>query len=370
MKVAIYTIAKNEEAHVEKWFNSVLEADYHLICDTGSSDKTVKTAQALGIRTERISVQPWRFDDSRNAALALLPDDVDYCISLDMDEVLVPGWRDLLQDAFDAGIQWPKYDYVFGWASVGVPSTIFEGIKIHPRWGVRWKYPIHEIPVACQGVFHKWGKTSIQMHHFQDASKPRSSYFPMLEIAVQEDPQSARLAYYLAREYYYLKRYEEATQEFHRYLSFSDYYYPAEQSEALRFLAIMNPESAEHYFSLSAEKDPTSREPLLDLSQYYSDRSEWTNSLNSAREALKITNQQIGHTANFASWSWRPHDLIALASYYLGDFSTALEHGQLALGYLPEDPRLLKNLDFYLEKTSLGSAKPDKNNSKESKLSA
>ena len=272
MKVAIYTIAKNEEAHVEKWFNSVLEADYHLICDTGSSDKTVKTAQALGIRTERISVQPWRFDDSRNAALALLPDDVDYCISLDMDEVLVPGWRDLLQDAFDAGIQWPKYD--------------------------------------------------------------------------------------------------EATQEFHRYLSFSDYYYPAEQSEALRFLAIMNPESAEHYFSLSAEKDPTSREPLLDLSQYYSDRSEWTNSLNSAREALKITNQQIGHTANFASWSWRPHDLIALASYYLGDFSTALEHGQLALGYLPEDPRLLKNLDFYLEKTSIGSAKPDKNNSKESKLSA
>ena len=370
MKVAIYTIAKNEEAHVEKWFNSVVEADYHLICDTGSSDNTVKIAENLGIRTERISVQPWRFDDSRNAALALLPDDVDYCISLDMDEVLVTGWRELLQDAFDAGIQWPKYDYVFSWASEGVPSTIFEGIKIHPRWGVRWKYPIHEVPVASPNVFHKWGKTSIQMHHFQDATKPRSSYLPMLELAVQEDQNSARLSYYLAREYYYLKRYGESTIEFSRYLNFSDNYFQAERSEALRYLGIMNPDKAEHFFNLSSETDPSSREPLLDLSQYYSDQSMWSKSLEAAQAALKIKNQQIGLIANHASWSWRPHDLIALASYYLGDFSTALEHGQIALSYLPEDPRLLKNLDFYLEKTSQKANPPIKNYGKGRKLSA
>lgn len=370
MKVAIYTIAKNEEDHVKKWFDSVLEADYHLICDTGSSDNTVKIAQNLGIRTELIHVQPWRFDDSRNAALALLPEDVDYCISLDMDEVLVPGWRELLQEAFDAGIEWPKYDYVFGWASEGVPSTFFEGIKIHPRWGVRWKYPIHEVPVASQGIFHKWGKTSIQMHHFQDATKPRSNYFPMLEKAVQEDPHSPRLSYYLAREYYYLKRFEESTLEFTRYLNFTDNYFQAERSEALRYLGIMNPEKAEHFFTLSAETDPSSREPLLELSQFYSDRAEWSKSLESANAALKIKDQKIGLIANFASWSWRPHDLIALASYYLEDYSKALEHGEIALSYSPEDPRLLKNLDFYLEKTSLTPAKTAKKNTIGNKNSA
>lgn len=350
MKVAVYTIAKNEEAHVKNWRDSVIDADYQLICDTGSTDNTVGVARELGIRVEEIRIAPWRFDDARNASLALLPDDIDYCIALDMDEVLLPGWRNLLQEAFEAGIEWPKYDYVFGWASDGVPSTIFEGIKIHPRWGVRWKYPIHEVPVACQDVFHKSGKTSIQMHHFQDALKSRTHYFAMLQAAVKEDPHSARLSFYLAREFFYYQRYQEATKEFKRYLIFTDYFYPEEQSEAFRLLALMNPDKAEEYLLESSKKDPNSREPLLDLSQYYSDKKNWLQSLELAKNALNITNQQIGHTANFASWTWRPHDLIALASYYLGDYSTALEHGKIALSYLPEDLRLKKNLSFYVEK--------------------
>ena len=39
MKVAVYTIALNEEQFVERWYNSVKdEADYLLIADTGSTD--------------------------------------------------------------------------------------------------------------------------------------------------------------------------------------------------------------------------------------------------------------------------------------------------------------------------------------------
>lgn len=354
MKVSIYTIAKNEESHVESWFQPVLEADHHLICDTGSIDKTVATAHAVGIRVVPISIQPWRFDDARNAALALLPEDIDYCISLDMDEVLVEGWRELLQEAFDAGISWPKYDYVFDWTYKGLPATIFEGTKIHPRWGVRWKYPIHEIPFICQGITHKLGKTQIQMHHFKDQSKSRTSYLPMLEDAVQEDPHSARLAFYLARDYFHQNRYEEATKEFKRYLGFSEYFYPAEKCEAYRFLAIMNPDLAIHYLELASKQDPSSREPLLDLAQHFSNISEWGKSIEYAEAALKISVQQLGHAANYSSWSWRPHDLLALAAYNLGDYSIALEQGQIALGFLPGDPRLLRNIEFYLAKVKTG----------------
>ena len=50
MKVAVYTIALNEEKFVETWYNSVKdEADYLLIADTGSTDKTIEKALALGI---------------------------------------------------------------------------------------------------------------------------------------------------------------------------------------------------------------------------------------------------------------------------------------------------------------------------------
>ena len=88
MKIAVYTIALNEAQFVERWYESAKDADYLMIADTGSADGTVEKALALGINVHVISVRPWRFDDARNAALALLPDDIDYCISLDMDEVL------------------------------------------------------------------------------------------------------------------------------------------------------------------------------------------------------------------------------------------------------------------------------------------
>ncbi len=103
MKVAIYTIALNEEQHVERWYESSKEADYHIIADTGSSDNTVKRATDLGITVVKIGISPFRFDDARNASLAAVPLDADICISMDMDELLLPGWREELEKGFKKG---------------------------------------------------------------------------------------------------------------------------------------------------------------------------------------------------------------------------------------------------------------------------
>ncbi len=62
MKVAVYTIAKNEAKHVKRWFESAKGADYFLICDTGSTDDTVKIAKDLGINVVECRVDPFRFD--------------------------------------------------------------------------------------------------------------------------------------------------------------------------------------------------------------------------------------------------------------------------------------------------------------------
>ena len=55
MKIAVYTIALNEEQFVEKWYNSAKEADYLLIADTGPSDRTVELAESFGINVEYFS---------------------------------------------------------------------------------------------------------------------------------------------------------------------------------------------------------------------------------------------------------------------------------------------------------------------------
>ena len=36
-----------------------------------------------------------------NISLALVPDDADICVCTDIDEILSPGWRDVLEDIWD-----------------------------------------------------------------------------------------------------------------------------------------------------------------------------------------------------------------------------------------------------------------------------
>ena len=48
-KIVVYAIAKNEEKHVERWVNSMKEADEIYVLDTGSTDNTVKNLKELGV---------------------------------------------------------------------------------------------------------------------------------------------------------------------------------------------------------------------------------------------------------------------------------------------------------------------------------
>ena len=350
MKVAVYTVALNEAKHVERWFNSTTEADIHLIGDTGSTDDTVKIAKKLGITMVHLRVKPWRFDDARNALLALLPEDVDYCISLDVDEVLLPGWRDGLEKALAEGIEWPRYDFVFAWHADGSPRIEFKGIKIHPRLGVRWRFPIHEIPESCVGHDFKHGDAVVTMHHFPDDEKSRSQYLDMLKDAVVEDPRSPRLAYYLARDYYFAGQYTEAVQEFLRYLSLPDYYFPAEYCEAYRYLAKMQPENAEYWLTQAIRQESGRREPFVDLAQHYSNTRQWRASLDFALKALSIEEPPGGFTQDSRAWSAQPHDLAALAAYNIKNYELAVEHGQKAVELEPSNERLTTNMAFYLAK--------------------
>ena len=91
MKIAVYAISKNEEQFVKRFCDSAKDADLIIIGDTGSTDNTVALAKECGAVVPRIYITPWRFDKAREAVLALIPPDIDICISLDLDEVLEDG---------------------------------------------------------------------------------------------------------------------------------------------------------------------------------------------------------------------------------------------------------------------------------------
>ena len=346
MKVAVYSIAKNEEKHVKRWAESAAEADVLLIADTGSTDKTVEIAESLGITVHRISVDPFRFDDARNASLALLPADIDYCIALDLDEVLEPGWRWELEKCFKAGVNRPHYRFITKLNPDGSVAQEFDGFRIHSRKNVRWKFPIHEVPMNY-GEEEKRGKTRITIKHLPDDEKSRGQYLPMLEMAVKDDPEHPRHLYYLAREYYYHERFEEAADFFRLYLEKSEF--PAEKSSAYRMLAKCEPEEEEAHFLRSiAEKE--GRESFLALADYYHRQKRWEECLAVAMKSLEYTEKDLSFISEEWAWTHTPYDLIAVAAWNLGAFEMALEYGKKAVEISPNDERLQKNLKFYQEK--------------------
>ena len=344
MKIAVYTICKNEEKYVRQWYESSKDANYHILTDTGSTDNTVELARSLGITVHQITLDPFRFDDARNASLLVVPTDVDYCIALDVDEVLAPGWRDALNEAFIAGIDRPTYRRIESFKEDGTPDAEFDGFKVHRRFGIRWNYPIHEVPQWYgSGEEVKERIDGFEIHHHQNKETSRKQYLPLLEMAVKENPD-ARNLYYLGREYTYYERFEEATDMLKKYLELS--IFPQERSAACRMLGKIDPANAEEWF-IKATEEYQCRESMLALANYYYLQKQWDECHLVAKQALLFTEKPMEFLAEGWAWTHMADDLVAVSAWQLGDFSTALEHGLRALAISPDDERLQSNVKFY-----------------------
>ena len=49
LKIVVYAITKNEEKFVNRWVDSMSEADEIYVLDTGSTDKTVELLKKRGV---------------------------------------------------------------------------------------------------------------------------------------------------------------------------------------------------------------------------------------------------------------------------------------------------------------------------------
>lgn len=350
MRVAVYTIAKNEEQFVERWAESCKDADYRFIFDTGSTDNTVEIATFdANVECWVGAIKPWRFDDARNAALAMLPDDIDYCIALDMDEILLPGWREELEKMHAQGVTRPRYQYTWSWKEDGTPGLQYGGDKIHTRHGYRWKHPVHEV-IVTDRITEVQGWCGLEIHHHPDNTKSRGQYFPLLELAVEEDPTDDRNMYYLAREYFFNGMYDQAARMFKRHLDNPKAVWAPERAASMRYLAKCLPEQAYSWLEEAISESPGRREPLVELAQYYYAREDWQNCYWRALDAIKITEKPMDYLCEEFAWNELPYDLAAISAYNLGFKEEAVEYGEKALELNSTDERLATNLAWYKSK--------------------
>lgn len=345
MKIAVYAIAHNEASFIRRFCEAASEADVIVIGDTGSDDDTVALAREYGAIVHDLRVRPWRFDDARNAVLALIPEDIEVCVSADLDEVLQPGWRQEIERVWTGGVT-NRLRYKFDWG-VGI---VFYYEKIHARFGYRWHHPVHEYVIPDGRTTEVWAQTDmLLLIHKPDPAKSRGQYLDLLRISIEEDPHCPRNAFYYARELSFHGRWAEAIVQAMRYLALPRATWQNERCYAMRVIgrcydSIGQQESAKEWFRKACAEAPNTREPWCDLAGVTYRTAAWTESYEAATKALAITNREAVYTCDPACWGALPHDLASIAAWNLGLHDVAEEQARLAIDLDPVDPRLRENL--------------------------
>lgn len=345
MKIAVYAISKNEEQFVKRFCESAKEADLILIADTGSTDNTAVVARGCGATVYEINIMPWRFDKARDAALALLPRDIDVCVSLDLDEELQPGWREEIERLWQPDTT--RMGYKFDWGH----GKVFYSTKLHSRSGYGWHHPCHEYIKPDPRTVEKFVWSDMLMVvHKPDETKSRGQYMDLLEMSVKEDPHCPRNAFYYARELTYYSKWEEAIVALEHYLNMPEANWKNERAYAMRLLGDAEDSLGRDgmmWYRRGVAEDPTVRETWIALSHAAARRGLWAESYSAAKSALDIKEQQFVYTMSPDSFTAKPYDLAALAAYYLGLKEEALKLGTIAVEMDPTNERLLKNLEYY-----------------------
>ena len=350
MKIVVYAIAKNESSFVDRWMDSMSEADQVVVLDTGSDDGTAERLRARGAQVTVERIAPWRFDQARNRSLELVPEDADVCVCTDLDEVFHPGWRSALEGVWTPETRQASYRYTWSFQPAGSAGVVFGQEKIPARRGFRWGPPVPAVlewvgegergPLAlAQGV---------QLDHHPDPQKSRGQYLPLLELSVAEDPEDDRNLHYLGREYLYYGRWDDCIRTLTRHLALPSAVWRDERAASMRYIARAHARKGERdeardWYLRAAAEAPHLREPWTDLAMLLYEDQEWDGVLYATACALKIRERPRTYICEAEAWGSLPHDLRCQAYYHTGRLPQALEEARLALAAAPSDPRLAGN---------------------------
>ncbi len=355
-KICVYAICKNEEKFVDRWMDSMGEADIVVVTDTGSDDATVERLRSRGAVVYVDEIKPWRFDVARNISLSHVPEDVDICVCTDLDEVFKAGWRDLLEKVWTPDTKSGKY--IFNWSLKpdGTPDVQMYYSKIHTRHDYKWSFPVHEWLTYTGQDF---GKTvfieGMVLNHYPDRSKSRGSYLPLLEMAVNEDPMGDRVTYYLGREYMYKGEWQKCIDILKRHLSLPSAVWREERSASMRWIAksyyeLGNKREMYAWYFRAIAEAPEMRDAYIECAKIAYLLTDWSTVFFMVEEALKIKEKSTIYVNMGYSWDCTPYDLGAISCYWLQMYNRSLKYAEQALLQKPDDKRLAKNLAIIKEK--------------------
>jgi glycosyltransferase involved in cell wall biosynthesis len=345
MKIAVYTIAKNEAIHARAFADSVKDADEVLVLDTGSTDDTVSLLSDVNVVEAKI--QPWRYDHARNFALGLVGD-VDVCVAMDMDEVLVPNWRSIIEKAWTPTTAQLSYKFKI------TDATVFYNNKIHARHGFFWDHPVHECikrDVRVEGDVTQVDEEIILHRPLREAGL--SKHLDMLEYAVKQYPDCGRMCFYYASDLFNAHRWQECSDYFVKYIDKHDSRFgAAERVYAKRLIArcmekLKRHTEASEWHMESIKEGPEYRDNWMEYAHYLYRQCDYARAYAMFCVVPKIDKNRHCFGSDDTLWGAPPHDWASLAASRAGLHEQAVVEAALAVKYEPNNARLLENLEAF-----------------------
>lgn len=213
MRIGVALIVKNEETILARCLDSLKGIDEIVILDTGSTDNTRDVAKKY---TDKYieGVYTWNdnFAEARNIAASYST--ADWLLTIDADEVLEEGGLEKARQAIE---KYPNAKALLVTAiSEGKESSYIKPRLLRNIPEVRWLGAIHNYVnvrgEADSGVKIYYGYS---LAHKNDPDRA----FRILTKELERDPSLKRERFYLAREYVYRKQWDQAIQEYKKYLA-------------------------------------------------------------------------------------------------------------------------------------------------------
>lgn len=343
LKIAVYTMAKNEKDHVARYAETTRGADVVVVTDTGSTDGTPDLLRDAGIHVHTSRIVPWRFDTGTNCALCHVPDDIDVCVKLDLDEVLFTRdgthWRDEIERLWQEGVCQINYWYTWSWHTLGqIPAVKFRTSNVHARSGFVWRHAGHA------GLYNtEQGKVvdsdNFEIHHYM-VNKGRPNYMPLLQLAVKEN-RCPRTLFYLGREYSFRRMHKECINTLKEYLAHPDTHWKAERANAMRHIALsceqLQDRAGAFSWLMQAHGEcPNVRDLWWETLRFFHDQCDFMGGYWAGVRCLAITERDANWTAHTGeAWLDGPYVLTAKCAWHTGNREAAVSLLQQAVSINP-----------------------------------
>lgn len=352
MKIIVYAISKNEEKFVDRWANSMKEADAIYVLDTGSTDDTVEKLKRHGVVVKQEIIKPWRFDVARNKSLDLVPEDADLCVCTDLDEVFDVGWRKRLEEQIRDNNH-ARYNYNWQFDDNKNPIISYYLNKIHTRFDYKWVYPVHEV-LEYTGESPEKVITldDITLNHYPDKNKSRTSYLPLLELAYKENKDDPRILHYLGREYMYYNENDKAIKMLKKHVNSKFSTWKDERCASMRFIARCyarkeDIENSLKWFDKAINEAPYLRDAYVEKAILEYGLKNYNNVIYLCNVALDINENKKTYINEQFSYDHTIYDLLSLCYYYKNNKDLALYYIDKAILISPNIERLISNKKIF-----------------------